>query len=228
MIDIGDQKIEMVDADRLVPNAWNPNSVGVENMEKLKKSLLSNKFFKPVLVRTNKDGELEIIGGAHRVEAAAELGIEVPILNLGNVSDTDAKKLTLMDNDSYGENDSTLLARVLQDLENEGVDILGEMTYDETSLNELLDLTVGTDDLDALDALDDLNLSDEKGDSSAPTTEEDANIHKAFKLRIDITEAEYFEDMIREQAAERHIEDSDPAVVRGLLFKALLEEKENS
>ena len=226
MLELGNSKIQMMPASELHANPWNPNSVGAENMEKLKASLKANQFFKPVLVRELEDGSLEIIGGQHRVQAAEELGIEVPVLNLGALDDVTAKKFTLMDNDGYGENDSTLLARVLKDLESANVDIVGEMTYDESSLNELLDLTVKTDDLiDELDALDDIDLTTPP-DTKPSEYDEEPTTFKSIKVKVDISVSEHVEDMIRDRVEEYGIEDSDPAVQRGMLLQRLLEDTE--
>ena len=228
MIDIGNAKIQMLSADALTPNKWNPNAVGPENMEKLKASLENNSFFKPVLVRELDDGVLEIIGGEHRVTAAQELGIEVPVLNLGKLDDVMAKKLTLMDNDGYGENDSTLLARVLQDLEAGNVDIISEMTYTEDSLNDLLDLTTKTGDmLDSLDGLDDLDL-DTPDTSPKPEPDEEVTTFKSIKVKVDISVSEHIDDLMLEAFERYHIEDSDPAVMRGLLLQRLLEDAEDA
>ncbi len=228
MNELGNRQIEMLDADELTANPWNPNSVGAENMTKIKASLQNNGFFKPVLYRVLEDGTKEIIGGEHRIIAAGELGMKVPALSLGTISDSLAKKFTLMDNDSYGENDTARLSKVLQDLEDAGEAITEEMTYTEEALSEMLNLTVDSE-MDMLDSLDDLNLDEpEHEDRDDTDSEHEPTTMKTLKTKIDIADAEYFEDLVREMADKFNIEDSDPAVVRGLVFRAAMEQVNDS
>lgn len=227
MIDIGNKQIVSLDASELTPNKWNPNSVGIENMEKLKASLESNQFFKPVLYRELDDGTREIIGGEHRVLAAQELGIKVPALSLGNIDDETAKKLTLMDNDSYGENDSNQLANILKELEASGVDIVGEMTYTDDELESLLNLTTEVHS-DVLDELDGLDLDSDDDPTESPdgqdAPEPEKAHYKTFKVKIDITQLEEFEQNMSALMQSRSIDDSDPAIERGQLFTQLVNE----
>lgn len=220
MIEIGKQTIMLVEGSELQPNPWNPNSVGVENMEKLKASLQNNGFFKPVLVRELEDGTLEIIGGKHRVDAAMELGMAVPVVNLGAIDDVKAKKFTLMDNDGYGENDSILLSKVLSDLAASGEDILSEMTYSNEELSELVDLATRVD-LDVLDELDDLDL-DAPVELDKPKIDIESDSFKTVKVKVDIAVLEVFEDTLKAKAEDLELDDSDMAVVRGKVFQHLL------
>lgn len=221
MIELGDQQIVWLEPRELHANDWNPNSVGVENMEKLKASLKTNGFFKPVLYRTLDNGVKEIIGGEHRIIAAEELDMKVPSINLGTISDAMAKKLTLMDNDSYGENDTTQIAKVLADLEKSGINITEEMTYSEDELSELLNMTVDVsfDDLDDLDDIE-LSVSEQPRDK---VEKDEETIFKSIKVKVEISEAEDFDDMLQASMERHDIEDSDPAVARGFVIKRLLE-----
>lgn len=220
MIELGTQQIVWLNADELTPNSWNPNSVGVDNMDKLKASLQNNGFFKPTLYRTLENGVKEIIGGEHRVLAADELGMKVPTINLGTIDDVMAKKLTLMDNDSYGENDTGQVAKVLRDLEESGMNITEEMTYSEDELSELLNMTVDVS-FEDLDDLDDIDLSDSETPRDKVEPEQES-VFKTIKVKVDISESEEFQDQIDAALARHDIEDSDPAVARGLLFAELL------
>jgi hypothetical protein len=222
MIELGNQQIVWLKPTALTANNWNPNSVGVENMEKLKASLSNTGFFKPVLYRTLEDGTKEIIGGEHRIIAAEELGIEVPTINLGEISDAMAKKLTLIDNDSYGENDTAQMAKVLRDLEASGVSITEEMTYSEDELSELLNMTVDVN-FDDLDDLDDIEFGEDPETREKVSSDDEETVFKTVKVKVDISDAEDFEDMVQASLETYGIEDSDPAVARGLLIKRLLE-----
>lgn len=227
MIELGTQQILWLDPDELSPNSWNPNSVGIEEMEKLKNSLKNNGFFKPVLYRTLADGTKEIIGGEHRIIAASELGVQIPTINIGEVDDVTAKKLTLMDNDSYGENDSTKLAKVLQDLESAGEAITEEMTYSEDQLADLLNMTVDVS-LEELDELDDLDLTSPPEQEKPNDINDDSeSIFKTFKMRVNIEDSEDFSDMVETMISELNIEESDPSIARAQVFMHLLKEATN-
>lgn len=73
-------------------------------------------FVDPVIVR-ERDSWYEIVDGEHRWRAAKELGYtEIPIYSIGDVSDADAKQLTIVLNETRGRSDSKRLGAVLKDL----------------------------------------------------------------------------------------------------------------
>jgi ParB-like chromosome segregation protein Spo0J len=105
----------------LNPNPWNTNRVTPENERRIEESLKRfaafGGFFKPITVRTLPDGSLEILGGQHRWEAAVRLGIkEVPIFNVGSVSDETAQAIGVVDNGRYGEDDPVALGALLKQI----------------------------------------------------------------------------------------------------------------
>lgn len=109
--------ITYISPKKLKKNPWNTNKVSLENEEKLDKSVKEYGLFKPILCRT-VNGELEIIGGEHRVESAIRNGFtEIPIINLGNMSDDKAKKMGLIDNGRYGADDFGELQELINSLE---------------------------------------------------------------------------------------------------------------
>lgn len=114
----------------LVPNPWNANHVDRENFEKLKKSLGALGNFKPVIVR-ELDGKLEILAGYHRTEAAKELGMtEIPILNLGEITEQRAKEITLVDNTRYGKDDEERLELLINSMDTELIGLIIPETED--------------------------------------------------------------------------------------------------
>lgn len=89
------KKVSKVPVEEIGLNDWNPKKEDKKNFEKVKKSLETNGFASPLLVR-EKDGKYEIIDGQHRFLAAKELGYkEVYVYNAGDVSDEEAKAMTL-------------------------------------------------------------------------------------------------------------------------------------
>lgn len=106
-----------LDPAALTPNPWNTNVVAPDNEAKIDASLKRLKMFKPIIVRTLEDGTRQILGGAHRRDSAIRLGLaEVPVMNLGAVTDQQAKEIGLVDNGRYGNDDSVQLAALLDEL----------------------------------------------------------------------------------------------------------------
>lgn len=98
-------------------NPWNPNKMDEETFAKEKLSIQNNGFIDPIKVRELEDGELEIVDGEHRWRVAAELGLKtIPAINLGPISDQQAKKLTIIANELRGSPEPALLAALLRDL----------------------------------------------------------------------------------------------------------------
>lgn len=92
--DFDKSKIKLAKIEEVRPNTWNPKLGGTKEYEDVKKSLMKNGYVQPILVRQN-DG-YEIIDGQHRYLAAKELGYtEIYVYDCGEVSDEDAKAMTL-------------------------------------------------------------------------------------------------------------------------------------
>jgi ParB/RepB/Spo0J family partition protein len=145
-----------VDASLLRPNPWNTNVVSPENELKIEESIKRFKalggMFKPVIVRELPGGTYEILGGEHRWRAAVKLGYtEIPVANVGTVSDETAQEIGLVDNGRYGEDDVLRLAELMKGLGD--VDEL--QSFLPMSSDDLASIfaasTIALDDLDALD-----------------------------------------------------------------------------
>lgn len=109
----------------LVPNPWNSNVVGPEMEKRLEASIRRNEVYKPIIVRELEDGTLQILGGQHRAQVAARIGVEeVPIINLGRIPDKKAKEIGLADNGRYGEDDALKLAAILKDIGGDAIEAL--------------------------------------------------------------------------------------------------------
>lgn len=121
-----------VSIDEVKPNAYNYNEQKPDTYAKLKASLQRFGFTEPLVVRQIEDGSpecYEIIGGEHRWKSAKELGMkEVPIVNLGKVSDSYAKQLAIVLNELNGDPDELRLASLLAELNSDlGFDELKEV-----------------------------------------------------------------------------------------------------
>lgn len=90
-----EENLLKVDIDKVHPNSWNPKEPNTKEYENIKKSLEINGYAQPILVREDGDS-FEIIDGQHRFLAAKELGYsEIYIYNAGQISDEDAKSMTI-------------------------------------------------------------------------------------------------------------------------------------
>ena len=101
--------------DRLEPNPWNPNRMSRENLARLRREL-ERGFLAPLLVRPLPAGRFQIVDGEHRFRLARELGLAAVPCAVKDLSLREAKIKTLQLNGLRGENDPTLLARLLDDL----------------------------------------------------------------------------------------------------------------
>ena len=93
--DFDPSKIEKVSIDSVKPNDYNPKLKGSEEYQKVVESLRTNGLKTPIFVRETEDG-LVIVDGEQRWTAANELGYkEIYVYNLGDISEEEAKALTI-------------------------------------------------------------------------------------------------------------------------------------
>lgn len=112
--------------------------------EKEKASIVEFGFVDPVTVRSGSDkGALfkrkQIIDGEHRWKAGKELGmLEVPIVDLGRVSDARAKTLTELLNKLRGENDPMRWSEMVGQINAEEPGLVSFLPYQEQELEALI------------------------------------------------------------------------------------------
>lgn len=176
--------LQYLEPERLVFNPFNPNVLSPENEQKLDQSLRRNEMFKPVLVRQLPNGDLEVLGGQHRVESAIRIGLgEIPVFNLGRISDERAKEICLIDNSRYGVDDTIELARLLESL---------DATQEE--LESFLPFTDG--DLTAIFSAGDINLDDllttesEESAKPDPTDTPAVKTHTIMRFKVPVEDAD--------------------------------------
>lgn len=169
-----------VEINSLRPNAFNTNRVSPENEEKLLNSLKKFGVYKPIICREAPDQMLEIIGGEHRWRAAKKIGLkEVPIVNLGIVSEEKARQLMLTDNGRYGEDDTFALAELLRELGTE--DIQSFLPYSDDELDSIFaSSSIDLDDLDS--PTDDIDLD------SLPSKKAQSHVMMRFKVPVEDSE----------------------------------------
>jgi hypothetical protein len=132
-----------VERGKLHPNQWNPNKTTQRQQEAIAESLSTFGQLIEIVVRphpTIKE-EYEVIDGEHRLQ---ELSETVYVNVIHGLSDAEAKKLTIIFNETRGEADKIELAGLLADIatEFESLDTLQVgLPYDLPELEELIKLS---------------------------------------------------------------------------------------
>lgn len=138
---MSDPQFEFVAPDQLVPNPWNPNVQAEKVYTREIRSIQQHGFIDPITVRRLPTGELQIVDGEHRWKAACALGLkQVPITNLGDLPDSDAKRLTILLNELRGEPEVDKLAALLSDLASSTsvADLAQELPITEADMSALI------------------------------------------------------------------------------------------
>lgn len=173
--------------DSLRANPWNTNHVDPENEEKLTASLSRMGWIRPVICRELEDGALQILGGEHRVRAAGRLGWQVPVVNLGRISDQKAKEIGLLDNARYGSDDAIELAELIQELGNTE-ELTAFLPFTDADIAQIFaSVDIALDDLDT-DPLDD--EEPKSSDKKPPKT------HTMMRFKVPIEDAESVSEVL--------------------------------
>jgi hypothetical protein len=141
----------MVRADIIEANPWNANKQSDFMFAQEKASIVEFGFIDPCTVREHptKKGMLQMLDGEHRWKGAVELGIEeIPVTNLGVISDAKAKAITDIFNNLRGEQDPVLRAQLLKSVIDEDARLRAVLPYGDDELQSIL--AAATFDWDAL------------------------------------------------------------------------------
>lgn len=211
--------ITYISSKKLKKNQWNTNKVSIENEEKLDKSLKEYGLFKPILCRTVND-ELEIIGGEHRVESAIRNGIsEIPIINLGNISDDKAKKMGLIDNGRYGSDDFVELQELINSLEspNELLEVLPYSLEDFEGIFKADEI-----DLDNIPSFEENSEIEDSDETENNFVQKLPETHAIVKFKIPLEFLQDLNNKIKNKEQELNTEYGDSLVNAGNALLALL------
>jgi hypothetical protein len=139
-------------------NRWNPNRMKPAFFESLKANIEREGYVQPIIVRPLKirqragevcserfsllhtESRYEIIDGAHRFRALKELGHKEAQCIILNLTEKQAKTLTLTMNRLRGTFDYSELAELLKDLEIEQKDIEKYLAYTAQEQEEIFSL----------------------------------------------------------------------------------------
>lgn len=206
-----------VDINLLAPNPWNTNRVDAANELKLKASFKKFGCYKPIVVRTLDDGGLQILGGEHRWRTARELDYKtVPVVNLGRISDLQAKQVGLADNGRYGEDDTLQLAELLKGM-GDMDDILSFLPY----ANDDLASIFASGDFD----LDDLDIPDDSGSGIPDLPAAKAmQTHQVMRFKVPLEDAPALQKLIEKTMKAQGYTDDDSMTNAGNALVHLLKE----
>jgi len=144
--------VREVSVAKLDPNPWNPNRMDDRTMEATRESIAKHGFIAPVTVREHPDrkGRFQIIDGEHRWKVAQEMkAAAVPVVVIA-ASDVEAKKLTIILNETRGQADTAELGMLLAEIRPELGDELGVgLRWTESELDSIL--AVAQDDWSSFD-----------------------------------------------------------------------------
>lgn len=140
----------------LRPNPWNPNVQSEFIFERERASIREFGFVDPVTVRVVPGQEgYEIVDGEHRWRAAkAEGYAEIAVMNLGEIPDHVAKRLTVVLNETRGEPDSLKMSELIKSLLIEDESLLAVLPYTDQELKRFID--IASFDLSTLETSSDL------------------------------------------------------------------------
>lgn len=171
--------------DDLHPNEFNTNFVSPDNEAKLDASIRRFGVFKPIVIRQTIDG-FEIIGGEHRWDSAKRVGLAtVPVIDLGPISNHEAKEISLADNARYGADDALALSELLKDL-GEPADIQSFLPFSEADVQSLFSVSdIALDDLELEDG-----FSGEKEDAPEEPITKAPKTHQLMRFKVPNEDAE--------------------------------------
>jgi ParB-like chromosome segregation protein Spo0J len=208
-------RIDNLDPKTLRANPWNTNHVSPDNERKLEESIRRFGFFKPILAR-EVGGQLEVIGGEHRWQAALSLGeTTVPVVNLGAIDDQKAKEISLVDNGRYGQDDTLQLANLLEEL-GDTAELVEFMPYDNAELESIFS-SVSI-------ALDDLELTDEDEKPPVLPTSKPVQQFQVMRFKVPMEDAEMVAKRMEAIMKQQKFTEDDSLTNAGLALVHLCQE----
>jgi DNA modification methylase len=178
-----------IPVNKVHPNPWNPNGTTDREQEAIQESLNEFGQVLEVLVRPHPsiDGAYQIIDGEHRYLEMSQDGIIVANILYG-ISDIDAKRLTIVMNQTRGKPDKEKEAVLLAEIKNMQPDTFGNaLPYTPDELDELIAIAsknpnssnyVGDDDEDGD------GDSDGNGNGDGNGEEDEAPAADAVEIRV--------------------------------------------
>ena len=129
-----------IDIKLITKNPWNPNQMDKKTLKAEKESIEKYGVVAPIIVRPLKN-KYQIIDGEHRYIVCSELGYKlIPSVIIEGLKDKDAKKLTIILNETKGSNDKIELGKLLGELEKDfGDNLKIGLPFNDDDLNDLIE-----------------------------------------------------------------------------------------
>ncbi|QIG75598.1 putative partition ParB-like nuclease protein [Rhizobium phage RHph_Y2_17_1] len=206
-------KMMELDPRSLRPNPWNTNIVTPENEAKLEESIKRLGFFRPAVVREiaisgNSDPTAyEILGGEHRAQVAARLGLAtIPVMNLGPIDDLTAKEIGIADNSRYGLDDQVAFAELIKGMGN-AEQLKDFLPYTEHDFTDLF--TTSEIDLDSLGLEENFEKEAEKDVGEEPVQPKAPKTHTIIRYKVSNRDAEDITALIERTMKDNGFTSSD-------------------
>ncbi|NCU28929.1 MAG: hypothetical protein EOM85_04670, partial [Candidatus Moranbacteria bacterium] len=128
-----------IDIDKLVKAGWNYKENNDALMEKLINNIKRNGQIENIIVRELDTGFFEVVNGNHRLDALNAIGSKtVYCYNLGQISESQAKRIAVETNETKFQSSEESLAGILREIIDEFDDFDITSPFSEEELNELL------------------------------------------------------------------------------------------
>ena len=129
-----------IDIKLITKNPWNPNQMDKKTLKAEKESIEKYGVVAPIIVRPLKN-KYQIIDGEHRYIVCSELGYKlIPSVIIDGLENKDAKKLTIILNETKGSNDKIELGKLLGELEKDfGDNLKIGLPFNDDDLNDLIE-----------------------------------------------------------------------------------------
>lgn len=111
--------VQWIEADRVVANDYNPNSVAPPEMELLRLSIKEDGYTQPVVTWLRDDGLYEVVDGFHRHKVGKEMGLThlpIVVINQDRIDKGDRIASTVRHNRARGKHAVTAMSDLVQDL----------------------------------------------------------------------------------------------------------------
>ena len=136
--------IKTIPIEDVYPNPWNPNIQTTRVEEATIESIATFGMLDPLTVRPHPEevGKYQIIDGAHRQASCLKLDYkEIPVNIVHGLSDGEAKKLTIIANETRGYAEKIPLAQLLAELKPEfDTDLITGLPYYPDELEDMINL----------------------------------------------------------------------------------------
>lgn len=162
-----------IEIDRLVKAGWNYKENNDALMEKLINNIKRNGQIENIIIRELDTGFFEVVNGNHRLDALNAIGSKtVYCYNLGQISESQAKRIAVETNETKFQSSEESLAEILREIIDEFDDFDITSPFSDEELNELLgDVNVNIEESELIEEveenevlIDENNINTKLGD----------------------------------------------------------------